>query len=656
MEILNTKNGIEIVGKTVVNTKSFSLNDIERVYQIIEKYDIRTSDSLSCYRDDNDKKRDLFEEYGISNLCQIAVEKAFNPFISIRIPKDEFIRRVEKAMHEIFRSNGRFKTAKKYNLSRPDLFKYYNISYEAFAYVEQLLRAKGINPETAWGIDYTYSINPNNIMKAWFAQGCRIGDKFKYYVNAYVNYLNKHKDTKFFRMKTPRKDESIKEYIGRLQVENLKYRFDLSTLKVHNNDIICTLSIGDKKRIEKLKSSYAKYYALEYCIEHKPEDATLRSDNTYVSITQLNWNKLNNWLKLSKKEKAKDLPLELAWELLFNRYHPIGLSQHDVNPIPLLDKVTKKTFMETMKIVKNESDGKSALKANTKSAYHLSIIFRDLQTLKRWVNKVAGEFNAINIHDAFVDAKHFMNLANRAGWIKMMVQFPDLRWKAHHFKNFEDEFNRLSNGKREFVEYSDSLLFENVRDKDVAYIGGMYDISQDEFEDYQEFFETTPVKKSTMLPYVDLSIGDYRFTKLDDDSKVGPFLGLATDCCQHLHNTASSCAEAGYRDSESGFYVVYKGDTIIAQSWAWRGKDNALCFDSIEALRRINIDTVAELYKLASKELIGKLGISRITVGDTTYGITKEIQKALNGVSCKSSKMIKDVEYTDAHSQWLLCE
>lgn len=310
-----------------------------------------------------------------------------------------------------------------------------------------------------------------------------------------------------------------------------------------------------------------------------------------------------------------------------------------------------------MQIVKSESKKQSALEANTKAAYHLAVAFRDMQTVKRWIKAVTGEgLSARNIHDAFVDANALVKVSNREAAAAFLIQFPDFRWQVKHIPAFEAEYGRMPSGRREFESFVAQNRYEEVTDKTVASIAAELGLDQEEFEDYQKFFKKNPPKNATMLPGVEVSEGEYTFRKLDDHDKVGPFLGLLTDCCQHLHNAGSSCAKAGWRDPESGFYVVEKNGNIVAQSWAWRGKGGELCFDSIEGLGQVNIEKIASLYQKAAKALLGKLGITRVTVGDTSYGLTEDIKDILEGRTCKAAKMIKKVSYTDASDQWLLAE
>lgn len=76
------------------------------------------------------------------------------------------------------------------------------------------------------------------------------------------------------------------------------------------------------------------------------------------------------------------------------------------------------------------------------------------------------------------------------------------------------------------------------------------------------------------------------FRRLPDGDVRGLALGAFTACCQHVGGEGRACAIDGFLSSTSGFYVITndKTDQIVAQSWAWRGKDNELVLDSLEYL------------------------------------------------------------------------
>lgn len=79
----------------------------------------------------------------------------------------------------------------------------------------------------------------------------------------------------------------------------------------------------------------------------------------------------------------------------------------------------------------------------------------------------------------------------------------------------------------------------------------------------------------------------YTFRKLADGDYRGLLLGEFTDCCQHIGSNAQSCAIHGYLSPFGGFYVVENDKTkeIVGQTWAWRGEEGELVFDSWESLK-----------------------------------------------------------------------
>ena len=358
-------------------------------------------------------------------------------------------------------------------------------------------------------------------------------------------------------------------------------------------------------------------------------------------------------MKLNRRKKAKELPNALAWNVLFKREFPKelrGYGKREQVPHPL--HLNSKTFMFLRKNM-NVENGRS-LQADILSAYNLSCIFNQ-QEVERWI-KTQG-FNSINsesIHDSFIGANYLLKLSSK--WKSFLIKNPDLKDYIQFFPYFEKEFGRTPKNKKEFLEGVAKYHYYNVEDIEVAQIAKGLKLNQRTFEMYQRFFQTNPKKKTSSLPAVTVKKGNYTFEKMDDFDKRGPFLGLYTDCCQHLENAGSSCAIAGWTDSESGFYIIKKGNEIVAQSWAWRGKEGELCFDSIEGLGSVNIEAIALLYKKAARKLLGKLGVTKVTVGDTSYGLTPKIEEIISKGSCKAAKMIKEVSYSDANNQWLLAE
>lgn len=131
----------------------------------------------------------------------------------------------------------------------------------------------------------------------------------------------------------------------------------------------------------------------------------------------------------------------------------------------------------------------------------------------------------------------------------------------------------------------------------IAAMSMRYSYDEDQFNDavalfqkYQEKYETKAGQENTGIPDVtiagsDFGMDGYSFKKLPDGDVRGMFLGNMTDCCQHLGSLGRDCAVHGYLSGDSGFYVIEdKKGAVIGQTWAWRGTQGELTFDSLEQL------------------------------------------------------------------------
>jgi hypothetical protein len=124
-----------------------------------------------------------------------------------------------------------------------------------------------------------------------------------------------------------------------------------------------------------------------------------------------------------------------------------------------------------------------------------------------------------------------------------------------------------------------------------------------------QVFESSKGSK-TSIPLISGKVGKYTYEIIDKDNPIGLILGYATDCCQVIGGAGESCLKAGYKEKDSTFFVVRKGDTVYAQSWIWSKKKtefgSALCFDSIEVLGKDleKSKDILKCYKDASEELL----------------------------------------------------
>jgi ankyrin repeat protein len=76
-----------------------------------------------------------------------------------------------------------------------------------------------------------------------------------------------------------------------------------------------------------------------------------------------------------------------------------------------------------------------------------------------------------------------------------------------------------------------------------------------------------------------------KFYRLPVNDVRGLFLGEMTDCCQSIGAVGDLCARHGFSSENDGFYVVENAKgKVIGETWAWRGTEGELVFDSLETL------------------------------------------------------------------------
>ena len=93
----------------------------------------------------------------------------------------------------------------------------------------------------------------------------------------------------------------------------------------------------------------------------------------------------------------------------------------------------------------------------------------------------------------------------------------------------------------------------------------------------------------------------------------GVFVGHYTECCQHLEG-AKWATRHGQSSPYGCFWVVEKHGEIVAQAWAWEGRDGRVCFDNIEACRGFRKDKAIENLLAETARAIA-VGGRLVTVG-----------------------------------------
>jgi hypothetical protein len=177
--------------------------------------------------------------------------------------------------------------------------------------------------------------------------------------------------------------------------------------------------------------------------------------------------------------------------------------------------------------------------------------------------------------------------------------------------------------------------YRNVTEKTrpVAEICAKYNLGEPEFNTYCRLFGSPQADHSTIpgtrITGTEIGLeGDWLLERLATDDLIGPFLGLATNCCQHLHSAGADCARKIWTDERSAAWVVRYNGGIVAQSYVWRDQ-SSLVIDSIEALGGAYVEGIAKLYQKAVNQIIGQFGIEDVLLACTSYGITKQVRKIM---------------------------
>ena len=170
----------------------------------------------------------------------------------------------------------------------------------------------------------------------------------------------------------------------------------------------------------------------------------------------------------------------------------------------------------------------------------------------------------------------------------------------------------------------------------------------------QELYSKTCNLEVKNIPILSGNIGEYRYEVLEKKHIRGLVVGNLTGCCQTVTSAARTSVSYGAEHENSTFFVVYKDNNIVAQSWVWE-IDGQITFDSIECVSSTHGTKVLECYEDYASEAIKEKGVDLITVGAyTRTGRLGSFESLTSG----SYKVITDIAsvYTDARAQYLIKE
>jgi len=238
-------------------------------------------------------------------------------------------------------------------------------------------------------------------------------------------------------------------------------------------------------------------------------------------------------------------------------------------------------------------------------AYKLAVLFANAEEAERYLDRYFKEWKRDvkqPVHDALLFSFPEEGKWSIPKWKDMLLKHGPLvsknipravaieGWLEEHKQPFPTSPAQLN-------DVGAQIAYVRAKENpEFARLANQCGLSEDGFNDVLDILKAQ-AKTKDHLPDIsidgaEIGLPNYYMEKLKPNDPTGFVLGLLTNCCQYIGGTGSDCAEHGMTSENGGFYVwkhKTKGrrtdnDTIVAQSWAWIGTDNALVFDSFERL------------------------------------------------------------------------
>jgi len=234
-------------------------------------------------------------------------------------------------------------------------------------------------------------------------------------------------------------------------------------------------------------------------------------------------------------------------------------------------------------------------------------------------------------------------------------------------KNFFKSSSDVLKSKNSIMKYITEREYETIQagGEAMAIVARSLGLSEHEFKTYQEeYIKSMEKQKDTPKTYPTVSgviDNEYSWESIDMRNVRAWFVGLETNCCQHLGSVGGSCVlYAANNMKVSGIFRVMKKNKTIAQSFFWYHQDSGtFVFDNIEVLGGELTPKIIEAYKAYCDELEKRkdiFGYKLITFG---LGYTDIDYKDFPAVPTERLVKINSMVnghgvYSDAGSQRIL--
>jgi hypothetical protein len=260
----------------------------------------------------------------------------------------------------------------------------------------------------------------------------------------------------------------------------------------------------------------------------------------------------------------------------------------------------------------------------------------------------------------YIDPHYFVNVSD----LKLVNCVLSQQWNQFFFNNedlakyagFVKQDMAVFKSREQFLQYVRTQRYTNVPEgfEHLVDMCARHELTNNEFNKFVSIVKTLENKTSEMLPFIRIDgnsltdVGhEYTLEKLDANDPAVLLIGLDTSCCQHISGAGRPCAVHSYEQADSAVYVLRKNGKIVAQSWVWHNQENGVVLDSVEVnvSERNKLEPIARMFKELANQLLGKLMIDSVYVGNTGYGMTPLVLNTIGKLNSEyhSTKMITNV-------------
>ncbi len=375
------------------------------------------------------------------------------------------------------------------------------------------------------------------------------------------------------------------------------------------NDMLCYDNFAFFKKIEMLRDAQIMHIMLEALSSSKRQDVFEHISPAWKNLYSGKITKTNFWQNQSGPGRwrgmtGRDCP------------HPDLINQ---SPFHFNAALYEEILPLTELANKAEMN-----KGAEMHAFKLSTLFSNYEEANRYLTRYGEQWHDKGskqvVHDACLFEFPEMGIWDVKKWKDLVLKygpdvFPYLRRASELEKAIEGEFPR--NLKDLEILASQMSYVRSSENFALSKMAAAHGLSQRQFNDCLDILKRE--RPNSLLPeiFIDgdtLGHPNFYLTKLDEKDPRGFFLGEMTSCCQSIGSQGQDCALHGMTSAFGGFYVwkqktdgkICANDTIVAQSWAWIGHDDAIVFDSFERSRSIHERLVQPFIEQFCHEVAGK--------------------------------------------------